>query len=110
MLTQKVKRERGESCFAPHRLPFGYEPLLAVANHALCSSRQDLAALGTTTGQNLAAVGSSHSLPETVNLGSLATAGLVGTLHSVHLLSVSLCSTAEKRPQQHIVRDYKKSH
>ena len=43
--------------------------------------RQNLAALGTATGKNLAAVGSSHSLPETVNLGSVATARLVGTLH-----------------------------
>jgi hypothetical protein len=46
------------------------------------SGRQNLAALGTTTGQNLAAVGSSHSLTETVNLGTVAAAGLVGTLHS----------------------------
>jgi hypothetical protein len=43
---------------------------------------QASAALGTTTGQNLAAVGSSHSLTETVNLGTVAAAGLVGTLHS----------------------------
>ena len=48
----------------------------------LKSGRQNLAALGTTTGQNLAAVGSSHSLTETVNLGTVAAAGLVGTLHS----------------------------
>ena len=44
--------------------------------------RQNLAALGTTAGQNLAAVGSSHSLTETVNLGTVTAAGLVGTLHS----------------------------
>ena len=47
----------------------------------LHSSGQDLAALGTATGKNLAAVGSSHSLPETVNLGTVAAAGLIGTLH-----------------------------
>ena len=48
----------------------------------LRSGRQDLTALGTAAGKHLAAVGSSHSLPETVNLGSVATAGLIGTLHS----------------------------
>ena len=48
----------------------------------LKSGRQNLAALGTTTGQNLAAVGSSHSLTETVDLGTVAAAGLVGTLHT----------------------------
>ena len=42
---------------------------------------QNLAALSTTAGQNLAAVGSSHSLTETVNLGTMTAAGLVGTLH-----------------------------
>ena len=45
------------------------------------SGRQNLAALGTTAGQNLAAVGSSHSLTETVDLGTMTAAGLVGTLH-----------------------------
>ena len=54
----------------------------AVVTHLrLCSGRQDLTALGTAAGKHLAAVGSSHSLPETVNLGSVATARLVGTLH-----------------------------
>ena len=40
-----------------------------------------LAALCTTTGQNLTAVGSCHSLAETVDLGAVTAAGLVGTLH-----------------------------
>ena len=47
---------------------------------------QNLAALCTAAGQNLTAVGSSHSLPETVNLGTVTIAGLVGTLHGIHLL------------------------
>ena len=47
----------------------------------LCLRRKNLAALSTAAGKNLTAVGSSHSLPETVNLGSVATAGLIGTLH-----------------------------
>ena len=53
-----------------------------VAHSRLHSGRQDLTSLSTTAGKHLAAVGSSHSLPETVNLGSVTTAGLVGTLHS----------------------------
>ena len=61
----------------------------------LCSGRQNLAALGTAAGKHLAAVGSSHSLTETVDLGSVTAAGLVGTLHSGYT-SYSLfhlCST-----------------
>jgi len=50
----------------------------------LRSGRQNLAALCTAASQNLAAVGSSHSLTETVNLGTMTTAGLIGTLHVVY--------------------------
>ena len=50
--------------------------------HNLRSGRQDLTALGTAAGKHLAAVGSSHSLPETVNLGAVTAAGLIGTLHN----------------------------
>ena len=57
----------------------------------LRSGRQDLTALGTAAGKNLAAVGSCHSLTETVNLGTMTLARLIGTLHNlVHLLSKSL--------------------
>ena len=69
-------------------------PALAPVSHvSVCSAvgvttlaydqlgRQNLAATCTTTGQNLTAVGSSHSLTETVDLGTVTTAGLVGTLH-----------------------------
>ena len=45
------------------------------------SGGQNLAALSTTAGENLAAVGGSHSLAEAMNLGAVTTAGLVGTLH-----------------------------
>ena len=59
------------------------------------SGGQNLAALGTTTSQNLAAVGSSHSLTETVDLGTMTTAGLVGTLHVVYnSFQITICSTA----------------
>ena len=40
---------------------------------------QTCAALGAATGQNLAAVGSSHSLAEAVNLGTVQLLGLIGT-------------------------------
>ena len=45
------------------------------------SGGQNLAALRAAAGQNLTAVGSSHSLTETVNLGAVTAAGLIGTLH-----------------------------
>ena len=68
--------------FAPHGLPFRYERrFTVVAHYNNCLRRQNLAALCTAAGKNLAAVGSSHSLTETVDLGSVATAGLIGTLH-----------------------------
>ena len=50
---------------------------------------QNLATLCAAAGKNLAAVGSSHSLTETVNLGTVTAAGLIGTLHGVHLLFLS---------------------
>ena len=46
--------------------------------------RQNITALCTTAGENLTAVSGGHSLTETVNLGSVATAGLIGTLHVVY--------------------------
>ena len=55
---------------------------------AQCSSSgQNLAALGTTAGKNLAAVCSSHSLAETMDLCAVTLSGLIGTQHlRVHLL------------------------
>ena len=38
-------------------------------------------ALGTTTGQDLAAVGGSHTLTEAVDLGAMTLLGLIGTNH-----------------------------
>ena len=77
------KRERGDS--SPRATLCS-----ACPNAARCLGRQNLAALCTAAGENLAAVGSCHSLAETVNLGSVATVGLIGTLHSVHLLEIFL--------------------
>ena len=106
----KLKRERGESLIHPAVAPVS---LLSVSSACVYHARrllggQNLAALSTTAGQNLTAVGSSHSLTETVNLGTMTTAGLVGTLHNtIHLLSkFRLCSTALCRPQQHIITDH----
>ena len=77
------KRERGEI----HR-PALFSRFAHGEQHcAFCSRRrlggQNLAALGTAAGENLAAVGSSHSLTETVDLGTVTAAGLIGTLHLV---------------------------
>ena len=71
---------------------------------ATLSGGQNLAALCTAAGQNLAAVGGSHSLAETVDLGTMTTAGLVGTLH-LHYTSCqkSIMLNSRKRPQQHII-------
>ena len=49
--------------------------------HVCSLGGQNLAALCTAAGENLTAVGRSHSLAETMNLGTMTTAGLVGTLH-----------------------------
>ena len=75
-----IKRERGDAS------PRTFLPFRSQASHATVFSRrrlggQNLAALSTAAGENLAAVGSSHSLTETVNLGTMTTAGLIGTLH-----------------------------
>ena len=96
--------------FAPHGLPFRYERRLRcgcprIAAYLKRLSRQNLAALCTTAGKNLAAVGSSHSLTETVNLGSVATAGLIGTLHIRYTSCQNhLCSTARMAAATHNTR------
>ena len=88
-----IKRERGDAS------PRTFLPFRSQASHATVFSRrrlggQNLAALSTAAGENLAAVGSSHSLTETVNLGTMTTAGLIGTLHEVTPPNQSrLCST-----------------
>ena len=71
--------------FAPHFYPFKRKAAVLLSTDETLSPEsggQDLAALGTAAGQNLAAVGSSHSLTETVDLGAVTLGGLVGTLHS----------------------------
>ena len=84
-----LKRERGEliihPAVAPVSLSRAFIPFVFSPTD-LHLGGQNLAALCTAAGQNLAAVGSSHSLTETVNLGTMTAAGLIGTLHSVHLL------------------------
>ena len=100
-----IKREQGESpspCVNSHfARSDSFQPI------GLRSGRQNLAALCTTAGQNLAAVGSGHSLTETVDLGTMTTAGLIGTLHVVYTSLKSLMLDSRNRPQQHIIRDYK---
>ena len=62
---------------------------------------QNLAALSTTAGQNLAAVGSSHSLTETVNLGTVTLGGLIGTLHEIHLLLITIMLDSQMAAATH---------
>ena len=88
----KLKRERGESLIHPAVAPVS---LLSVSSACVYHARrllggQNLAALSTTAGQNLTAVGSSHSLAETVNLGTVTLGGLIGTLLGIHLLLNSI--------------------
>ena len=87
---QNIKRERGEIPVRPaYSSRFRIERSSAVMHPKRdASGGQNLAALCTAAGQNLTAIGSSHSLPETVNLGTVTIAGLVGTLHGIHLLKI----------------------
>ena len=82
--TAQLKRERGECpihpAVAPVSLMSAYIPFV-VSPTDLHLGGQNLAALCAAAGQNLTAVGSSHSLTETVNLGTMTAAGLIGTLH-----------------------------
>ena len=93
-----IKRERGEREIHP-----AVAPVSLCERFVLCGQiplrnlhlgGQNLAALCTAAGQNLTAVGSSHSLTETVNLGAVTAAGLIGTLHYITPPVNSICSTA----------------
>ena len=77
------KKGSGANLFAPHHSSrFRIERSSAVGYpNFVRSGGQNLAALCTAAGQNLAAVSGSHSLTETVDLGTMTIAGLVGTLH-----------------------------
>ena len=84
----QVKRERGELPIRPaYCSRFALSDMLLGYPKSCRSGRQDLAALCTAAGKNLTAVRSSHSLTETVNLGTVTTAGLIGTLHMVYTSS-----------------------
>ena len=82
----KLKRERGESLIHPAVAPVSLSRAIipfVFSPTDLHLGGQNLAALCTAAGQNLTAVGSSHSLTETVNLGTVTLGGLVGTLHYI---------------------------
>ena len=84
-----IKRERGECSIHPAVAPVSLcERVSVFITHGGSSGGQNLAALRAAAGQDLTAVGSRHSLTEPMNLGTMTTAGLVGTLHTwIHLLS-----------------------
>ena len=84
LLKAGKKRPKEKGCGASNR-PAQY-PFCSCFIAAHCLGGQNLAALGTAAGENLTAVGSCHSLAEAMNLGTVTAAGLVGTLHWVHLL------------------------
>ena len=92
-----LKRERGEFLIHPAVAPVSLSRAIipfVFSPTDLHLGGQNLAALCTAAGQNLTAVGSSHSLTETVNLGTMTAAGLIGTLHKVTPPVYShLCST-----------------
>ena len=99
----KLKRERGESLIHPAVAPVS---LLSVSSALVSYARrllggQNLAALCTAAGQNLAAIGSSHSLTETVNLGTVTLGGLIGTLHEIHLLLNTIMLDSQKAAATH---------
>ena len=102
-----IKRERGECFIHPAVAPVSrmsaysaYDRVRSISS----SGGQNLAALCTAAGQNLTAVGSSHSLTETVDLGTMTTAGLVGTLHKFTppIFLFFICSTAKLAAATHI--------
>ena len=102
-----IKRGRGEKRFAPHELPFRCERLPIVVTHEHALRRQNLTTLCATAGKNLTAIGSSHSLAETVNLGSVATAGLIGTLHIWYTsCQITYARQPEKAAATHSYRLY----
>ena len=104
------KRERGDH-LAPHKNSRARvaRSVLGLTPFVSRSGGQDLATLGATAGQNLTAVGSSHSLTETVDLGAVTAAGLIGTLHMQNTSCLSLIIYARQpavRPQQNIISDH----
>ena len=105
----QIKREAGRILHSPRfSSRFACERLFRCGCYhaSLQLGGQNLAATCTTTGQNLTAVCSCHSLTETVDLGTMTAAGLIGTLHVEYTSCFNyLCSTV-RRPQQHIVVDY----
>ena len=89
----EIKGKRGECSFAPLIAPVSHRAISCNLSANL-SGRQHFAALCTAASQNLTAVGSSHSLTETVDLGTVTTAGLIGTFHEVTPpVKSQLCST-----------------
>ena len=109
----QIKREAGRILHSPRfSSRFACERLFRCGCYhaSLQLGGQNLAATCTTTGQNLTAVCSCHSLTETVDLGTMTAAGLIGTLHVEYTscFSLSMLDRPED-PQQHIVLDYHKS-
>ena len=69
--------------------------LSCICGHGLRG--QLCSALGTTAGQNLAAVGGSHSLSEAMHLGSVTLSGLIGTnsCHEIYTSCKNMLNSCE---------------
>ena len=90
----QIKRGRGDDLSPRMDSRFAMSDYPNWIAWSLRSGRQNLTALCATAGKHLAAVGGCHSLAETVNLGTMATAGLIGTLHVEYTsCQKHICST-----------------
>ncbi len=97
--------------FAPHGLPFR---ACAISDSSGRLGGQNLAALGAAAGQHLAPVGSGHSLPEAVDLGTMTLAGLIGTLHVYTSLNIKYnmlnsqkaAAISQKGPEERAILNY----
>ena len=85
MTSRRYQKKKGSGAkyIRPAIAPVSHRAIILLYAHpkSCQSGGQNLAALCAAAGKNLAAVGSSHSLTESVNLGTVTAAGLVGTLH-----------------------------
>ena len=103
----QIKREWGEGIVRPtDSSHFRIERSSCYRSpNCLSLGGQNLAALCTATGKNLTTVGSSHSLAETVNLGAVTAAGLIGTLHVRYTSSkINMLDSRQNRPQRNIFK------
>ena len=101
-LNAHIKKGAGRIIHSPRCSSRFASELISCSAQGSSSGGQNLAASCTAAGQDLTAIGGSHSLAETVNLGTVTVAGLVGTLHSGYTscTQISYARQPHKGPQQ----------